>query len=178
MVTRTLTKLVINKIGEKTREKRRQEIYSDLKRHNLSEDTLAELWPYVATAVDHGGNSALMVAGVIGLVPLGIILFGGAVMVEGGIVVGLVIAFVGVLILRYSSWRLYKQWSYTNQLITDLKNNPQTVPETNIYNWLVEKTDFKSGQAYPDEAPITRQDVLDKFEIDPEVEPKETSDPA
>lgn len=178
MVFRTFTELFFGKIGRKTRSDRRQEIYSGLKRHNLSEKELAELWPYVATAVDHGGSAALLLAGVIGLVPLGIILFGGTVLLDGGIVVGLIIALVGVVILRYSSWRLYNQWRYTNDLITDLKNDPRSVPDTAVYNWLVEKTDFVSGQAYPEEAPITRDDVLDEFEIDEDIEQRETSGPA
>lgn len=178
MVFRTFTELFFGKIGKKTRSDRRQEIYAGLKRHNLSEDELAELWPYVATAVDHGGTAPLFLAGVIGLVPLGIFLFGGAVLLEGGFVAGLIIAIIGLLILRYSSWQLYNQWRYTNELMTDLKNDPRSVPGTSVYNWLVEKTDFVSGQAYPDEAPITREDVMEMLEKDVDIEKREASGPA
>lgn len=161
MVTRTLTKLVIDALGKKSRGKRRQTIYDELTKHDLSEDELAELWPYVATAVDHGGVITLIVMAFVSILPLGVIAFGLLVASEGAVIMTAVIVLIGLIVGRYTSWRLYKQWSYTQDLISDLKQNPRTVPDTNVYNYLVEKTDFKSGQAYPDEAPITPQDALD-----------------
>lgn len=171
MVSRTITKLVIDKIGARQRRKRRQEIYEELTRHQLSEDELIELWPYVATAVDHGGSGVLFAGAVLGIVPLGIILFGGYVMIRagtsiGGLVIGLVIVLVGGVILRYSTWRMYEQWRSTRDLIGDLKANPRTVPETDGYTRLVEQTDYKSGKAYPDDAPVTPQDALDELDTD------------
>lgn len=173
MVTRALTKLVIDALGRKTRAKRRQAIYNELTKHGLSEDELAELWPYVATAVDHGGKSTIAVMAFISILPLGIIVFGALVASEGALIMAAVIVLIGIVVGRYTSWRVYKQWRYTQDLISDLKQNPRTVPDTNVYNWLVEKTDFKSGQAYPDEAPITPQDALDH--LDSEEVPAEGS---
>lgn len=166
MVTRTLTKLVIDALGRKTRAKRRQAIYDELTKHDMSEDELAELWPYVATAVDHGGAVTLVVMAFISILPLGVLAFGALVASEGSLIMGAVIGLIGLVIGRYTSWKLYKQWRYTQDLISDLKQNPRTVPDTNVYNWLVEKTDFKSGQAYPDDAPITPQDALDHLDTE------------
>jgi ABC-type siderophore export system fused ATPase/permease subunit len=164
MVSRTITKFVINKLGRRQRAKRRQDIYDELKKHDLSEDELAELWPYVATAVDHGGMATIAVLAFISILPLGVIVFGAFVAAEGAFIMSAVIVLIGLVVGRYTSWRVYKQWSHTQDLISDLKQNPRTVPDTNVYNWLVEKTDFKSGQAYPDSAPITPQDALDHLD--------------
>jgi hypothetical protein len=173
MVTRAITKFVTSKLGGRQRAKRRQAIYDELTKHDLSEDELAELWPYVATAVDHGGVATLAVVAFISILPLGVILFGALVASEGALIMAIVIMLIGLLIGRYTSWRVYKQWRYTQDLISDLKQNPRTVPDTNVYNWLVEKTDFKSGQAYPEDAPITPQDALDY--LDSEEVPSEGS---
>jgi len=161
MVVRTLTKFVIDAIGRKMRSKRRQAIYDKLTTHDLSEDELAELWPYVATAVDYGGVVTLVVMAFVSILPFGVIAFGALVASEGALIMAAVIGLIGLVIGRYTSWKLYKQWRYTQDLISDLKQNPRTVPDTNVYNWLVEKTDFRSGQAYPEDAPITPQDALD-----------------
>lgn len=161
MVTRALAKLVIDKLGRKARAKRRQAIYDELTKHDLSEDELAELWPYVATAVDQGVMAIIAVMAFVSILPLGIIGFGALVASEGALIMAAVIVLIGLVVGRYTTWRVYKQWRYTQDLISDLKQNPRTVPDTNVYNWLVEKTDFRSGQAYPDEAPITPQDALD-----------------
>lgn len=166
MVTRALTKLVIDKLGRKARAKRRQAIYDELTKHDLSEDELAELWPYVATAVDQGLMGIIAVMIFISILPLGIIGFGALVASEGALIMAAVIVLIGLVVGRYTSWRIYKQLRYTQDLISDLKQNPRTVPDTNVYNWLVEKTDFRSGQAYPDEAPITPQDALDYLDSD------------
>lgn len=169
MVFRTITKALIGKIGERQRRKRRREIYDELTRHQLSEDELIELWPYGAMAVDHGGSGVLFAAAVIGIVPLGIILLGVYALLRagpslGGIVLGLVIILVGGVLLRYSSWLMFKHWRTAQDLIGDLKENPRNVPGTDEYDWLVENTDYKSGKAYPDDAPVTPQDALDELD--------------
>lgn len=164
MVSRVITKIVIDKLAHRQRAKRRQAIYDELTTHDLSEDELAELWPYVATAVDHGGMATIAVMAFISILPLGVVAFGAFAASEGALMIAAVIVLIGLIIGRYTSWRVYKQWSFTQDLISDLKQNPRTVPDTNVYNWLVEKTDFKSGQAYPDDAPITPQDALDYFD--------------
>lgn len=183
MVSRALTRAVINLLGRKSRERRRQDLYEDLKRHDVSESELAELGPYVAVAVDWAGPGLLIAAAFV--VFIGVPMFaimallgigygldsGSMVILLGGLVVALMIPYS-----LWNSYKKYRQRKQLGQLLDDLKSDPMSVIGTPTYVQLVENLDFKSGQAYPDVAPVNAEDALGQFEANPEEEPATTAD--
>ena len=168
LVTRFLSRIVINAIGGAARSRRREKLYQNLETHDLSEDELERLWPYVAVVVDWSGPMLLLTAGLflllgtpmLGLIGLAAIGFGidagsTPISIVGGLV--LLTALSGPIV----SYRLYKRRKRVTKLKTDLKSNPRSVPGTPKYDQLIDVLDLKSGKAYPDTCPVGPDDAVD-----------------
>lgn len=175
LISRFIGRIVINAIGGATRSRRREKLYQNLESHDLSDRELAQLWPYVAIAVNWGGLMLLFSAGlfllvgtpVIGLIGLALIGYGG----EAGST-ALTLLGIGATLLAlscpYLAYKMYGRRNRIKSLKADLKRNPRSVPGTPEYDTLVDVMDLKSEKAYPDECPVDRQDAL-------EFEPSESS---
>lgn len=141
--------------------------YTALQEHNLSNDELEALWPYVAAVEQHSVIKLGLVLIVFGILALPIGVFFGLFIAGLGlqtpnipalltVPVGFAIVIMTVLYVPLLWYQAYTGHKWVKQIKSDLKENPRTIlDDPSNRDYLNPDMIENAGQVYPPDATVT-----------------------